>query len=101
GQRSLGELARLYLPHDFIPREVEDRVEYLLAFLGAGLAEQEKHAGAVLEVARRQQLALQKVHDERRFAAVEAAGVAATVELRKEVGRPFVVIIPNFLEQLF
>jgi hypothetical protein len=44
-----------------------------------GLPHHEEHARAVLDVARRKQLAFQKIHDDGRFGAVEAAGIAAAV----------------------
>ena len=48
-------------------------------------ADDEEHAGAVLDVAGRKQLPLQQLHDDGRFAAVKAAGIAAAIQFGEEL----------------
>src|SRR5258705_4390360 len=48
---------------DLLPRQVEDRVQDLRACTGLRLSDDEEDAGAVLDVARRQQLPPQDLHD--------------------------------------
>ena len=65
-----------------------------------GLRHHEQHARAVLDVARRKQLPLQQLHDDRRLRPVKASRIAVAVQLGEELRGPFVVIVPHLLEQL-
>jgi len=85
---------------DFLAGEVEDRLQNLPALLRVRLPHDEKHAGAVLDVAGRKQLPLQDLHDGGRFGAVKTAWIAAAVQLGEELRCPFVVVVPHLLEQL-
>src|ERR1041385_3881433 len=79
---------------------IEDGIEDLRALPLPRLGDEKQHARAVLDVARRQQLAPQQLHDQRRLGAVEAPRIAAAVLLGEERGRPLVVHVPQLLEQL-
>src|SRR5208283_5534909 len=59
-----------------------------------------EHAGTVLDVAGRKQLALQDFHNDGSFSAVKAARVTVAILLGKELRRPFIVVVPQLLEQL-
>ena len=85
---------------DFLAGEVEDRLQNLRALLLVRLPHDEEHARAVLDVAGRKQLPLQDLHDDGGFGAVKAAWIAAAVQLGEELRCPFVVVVPQFLEQL-
>src|SRR5262245_66189140 len=99
-QRDWAEPSRLHAADDRVARQIEDRVENLRTFFAARLRDHEQHPRAVLDVARREQLTLEDVHDDRRLAAIETAGVAAPIELGEERGGPVVVQRPELLEHL-
>src|SRR6266852_3891509 len=100
GQSDLVQGTCLNALDDFLTGEVENRLQNLRVLLLIPLPRDEEHAGAVLDVPGRKQLPLQNLHDDGSFAAVEAARVAVAVLLGEELRCPFVVAVPQLLEQL-
>src|SRR5712692_5729831 len=99
-QGDLVQRACLNALDDFVAGEVEDRLQNLRALLLVRLPHDEEHAGAVLDVAGRKQLPLQDLHDDGSFGAVKAAWIAGAVQLGEELRCPFVVVLPQLIEQL-
>ncbi len=99
-QRGLVQRAFMNALDDLLAGESEDRLEKLLALLLVRLRHDEEHAGAVLDVTGRKQLALQDLHNDRRLGAVKEAWIAEAVQLGEELRRPFVVVVPQPQEQL-
>ena len=83
GERAPAHRARLDALHDLLAREIEDRVQDLRALRRARLPHDEQHAGAVLDVAGREELALQELHDDARLGAIEAGRIAAADPARR------------------
>ncbi len=86
--------------NDFLAGKIEQRIEYLCALLLVRLRNPEEHPCTVLNVAGRLQLPLQHIHDHRRFAAYKATRIATAIQFGEERQRPFVMELPDFVEQL-
>src|SRR5208283_1398737 len=100
GERNLVQSARRNALDDFIAGEIEDRLQNLLPLLQVRLSHQKQHASAVLDIARRQQLPFQQLHNDRRLGSVESAGIATAIQLGEKRVCPLIVVVPQFLEQV-
>ena len=98
-QRGLVQGAFMNALDDFLAREGEDCLKKLNAFLLVRRRQDKKHAGAVLDVTGRQQLALQDLHNDGRLGLVKTARIAEAVQFGEERRRPFVVVVPQPLEK--
>src|SRR5947207_7697147 len=93
-ERNRAERPCLDTRDDVLAGELEDCSDNLGAFPGVRLRDDEEDASAVLNVARRQQLALQNIHDDRRLRTVKAAGIATSMQIGTKRRRPWVVAGP-------